>query len=60
MILHRTLTFRSSGLMAVGRLLGGMLAGVVVFMHTREDGCICTINVIRLADTWKCEKRYII
>lgn len=60
MTLHRTLTFCSSSLMAVGRLLGRMLTGVVVFMHTREDRCICTIYVIGLAHTWKCEKKEII
>lgn len=60
MILHRTFTFCSSSLMAVGRLLGGMLTGVVVFMHTREDRCVCAIDVIGLAHTWKCEKKEII
>lgn len=33
------------------RLLGMMLQGVVVFMPVGDDGCICAIYVIRLANT---------
>ncbi len=51
--LNRTLTFHSMRLMALGsgRLLGMMLHGVVVFVPARDDGCICTIYVICLANT---------
>lgn len=53
MILNRTLTFNSMRLMAVGSggPLGMVLHGVVVFVPAIDDGCICTIYVICLANT---------
>lgn len=53
MTLNRTLTFHSMRLMAVGsgRLLGMMIHGVVVLVPARDDGCICTIYIICLANT---------
>lgn len=37
--------------MGSGGLLGVMLHGVVVFVPASDDGCICTIYVIGLANT---------
>lgn len=53
------LTFHSNRLMAMGsgRLLGVMLHSIVVLVHTGDDGCICTIYVIGLANTWKSQKK---
>lgn len=59
MFLHKMLTFYSMRLMAMGSggLLGLMLHGVVVFVKASCDGCICTIYVICLADTWKGQEK---
>lgn len=54
LIMSETLTFHSVRLIAVGswRHSGLMLRGTVVFVPGGDDGCICSVYVHNLANTW--------